>query len=293
MNRRGFSLIELLVVIAIIAILLALTLAGVQKVRESANRLKCQNNLKQIVLGLVHHDDAKGHLPPGIYDPDGDSPFASVGWQVGLLPYVEQKAVYDRAITDFERTKNYAAMPQHAGLGTFIATYACPSDGRISGPVRPQRHTFTVGTTGYLGSCGLRCTKPDGVLFPDSKISLRDVSDGLSNTIFVGERPPSVDFELGWWYAGQGQLKTGSAEMILGVRERYFGGEYAGCAPVNEYGPGKFSDGCHAFHFWSPHAGGAWFAFGDGSVRFLAFSANPIMPALASRAGGDTVAVPD
>src|SRR5262249_30065952 len=121
-----------------------------------------------------------------------------------------------------------------------------------------------------------------------------EATDGTSHTLLVGERPPSADLDLGWWYAGWGQAQNGDAEFLLGTRTRCYNRDAATC-PEGPYHftPGKFSNPCDAFHFWSPHTGGAHFAFADGSVRFLKYSADEIMPALATRAGGESVAVPE
>jgi prepilin-type processing-associated H-X9-DG protein len=110
----------------------------------------------------------------------------------------------------------------------------------------------------------------------------------------VGERPPSADQRLGWWYAGVGQDLNGSAEMVLGVLERNFGTWSAVCPPGPfSFGPGRANEQCDAFHFWNLHIGGANFLFADGSVHFLPYSAAPIMPALATRAGGEVAGMPD
>lgn len=132
------------------------------------------------------------------------------------------------------------------------------------------------------------------MLFQDSAVRFGDVSDGLSNTLLLGERPPSADLQLGWWYAGTGQLNTGSGEMILGVRDHnllpVMSGSPCGPGAWPFQGAGGFSDPCGTFHFWSPHGGGANFAGCDGSVRFVQYSANDLLPALASRAGGEPAA---
>ncbi len=124
---------------------------------------------------------------------------------------------------------------------------------------------------------------------------LGDITDGTSHTLMAGERPPSSDNSLGWWYAGTGQSQDGSADMVLGVNERCVSPTYISQCPPGPYafGPGRSSNPCDAFHYWSLHFGGAHFLFADGSVHFLAYAAAPLMPALATRSGGEAVSPPD
>ena len=290
--RTAYTLIELLVVISIVAILISILLPAVQKVRESAARLKCQNNLKQIGLGLHSYHDTMQTLPSGCSYRNGASDQPHMTWMTRLLPYLEQSALWEQAVAAFKREPFFEAGPHLPILGTVVNWYSCPSDPRS---VRPSDHVqFKAGLTSYLGVGGVDYRTHDGMLYLDSNTQLTGVSDGTSQTILVGERPPNRDENLGWWYAGWGQSKDGSADSVLGAQELKVGAIYRRC-PSGPYAfrAGRISDPCDAFHFWSLHPGGANFVFADGSVRFLSYSANAILPALSTRAGGESVAIPD
>jgi prepilin-type processing-associated H-X9-DG protein len=177
-----------------------------------------------------------------------------------------------------------------------VPVLACPADPRVPGPGQAQISKEWIAFTSYLGVSGRDYASLDGVLYRDSRVSLNDVSDGTSNTLILGERPPSANLQYGWWYAGIGQAWTGSADLILGVREQNLLAVTQGspCGPgAYPYSEGSFNDPCAMFHFWSPHGGGANFAFADGSVRFLSYAAAALMPAIASRAGGEAVSQAD
>ena len=111
----------------------------------------------------------------------------------------------------------------------------------------------------------------------------------------VGERPSSPHLDFGWWYAGWGQMKTGSCDSVLGVHEINTSPFLDTiCRPgASTFGPGALNNTCDMFHFWSLHPGGANFLFADGSARFLAYSAAPVLPVLATRAGGEVAELPN
>jgi len=288
--RRAFSLIELLTVIAIIAVLTALLLPAVQNARNSALRTHCSNNLRQIGLALHQYHDTFRVFPPGISVDGGMSLQPFVSWNARILPFLEQEELWREVQHAFEQDRDFLHVPPHNHRATVVPVFSCPSDDRTlqSSTMLPGA---TVAFTSYLGIEGASLEHKNGILYLDSRIRLADITDGSSNTLIVGERPPSADERFGWWYAGWGQNREGSAEMVLGMTELNISASTCWEGPYN-YGPGRIDNQCDCFHFWSLHAGGANFAFADGSVRLLTYEATPVMPALASRAGGETVAFP-
>ncbi|MCI0640895.1 MAG: DUF1559 domain-containing protein [Gemmataceae bacterium] len=285
-SRRAFSLIELLVVIAIIGILVSLTLPAVQKVRGAASRSICQNNLKQIALALHGYHDAFRHFPPGVSSPTQDPAFPYLSWNARLLPYLEQKPLSEQIRLAFAVDRDFRRIPPHLHRETVVPVFSCPSDPR--GLASSTKLGFQVAFTSYLGVQGLNLFDASGMLFLDSKTKIANVFDGTSNTLIVGERPHSSDERYGWWYAGWGQNKDGSGEMILGVREKNVAEPTCWSGPY-AFGRGGIHNLCDVFHFWSLHDGGALFLFADGSVRFLMYQADSILPALSSRAGGEVI----
>ena len=126
-------------------------------------------------------------------------------------------------------------------------------------------------------------------------ISIPAISDGTSNTLMVGERPPGTDLVFGWWFAGAGFDAAGASDVIQGVREQAppdLTG-YPNC-PIGPYHfqAGNINNQCDQFRFWSFHSGGSNFVLGDGSVRFISYGANDLMPALSTRAGGEVATLP-
>ena len=292
-RRAAFTLIELLVVIAIIVVLLGLLLPAVQKVRAAADRIKCTNNLKQIGLALHLYHNSTSSLPPGITSRSRGEPWPRMTWLTRLLPYLEQESVWQATVATYQREPSPFLNPPHLGFSTPIQMFGCPTDLRTT-VVDYTHQGRRPALTSYVGVLGAAYDRTEGVLYRDSRVRLTDVTDGSSNTLMAGERPPSADRWYGWWYAGFGQIGTGSADMLLGVRERNRGGAYVTHCPRGPYQfqPGRVDEQCDLFHFWSLHSGGAHFLFADGSAKFLSYSANAVLPALATRAGGEVVELP-
>jgi prepilin-type N-terminal cleavage/methylation domain-containing protein/prepilin-type processing-associated H-X9-DG protein len=286
------TLVELLVVMAIIGVLLALILPAVQRVRAAALRAQCLNNLRQLGLALHEYHDSQGTLPTGVVNRSPKSQYPLLGWEARLLPYLEKDALWQQIERAYQIDRSPFHNPPHTALDMVLSHFVCPADDRVL--VTQTSHGYRVAFTSYLGVEGIDQRSKDGVLFVDSSIRFAAVVDGLSNTIVVGERPPSADLFYGWWYAGRGQDGSGSCDMVLGVRETNVrGNQFWGC-PVGPYHfqAGQRDNQCDQFHFWSLHPGGAHFVFGDGSVRFLTYDADSLLPALATRAGGEVTSVP-
>jgi prepilin-type N-terminal cleavage/methylation domain-containing protein/prepilin-type processing-associated H-X9-DG protein len=282
--RQGFTLIELLVVIAIIAILIGLLLPAVQKVREASARAQCQNNLKQIGLALHGYHDAYKHLPAprGTHTPT--QLFTEFrGWMCEILPFIE----HDNLAAAMYTNPWYLGF--FATFNTPVPTFLCPSDPRDLTHVPSGNGALTsyLGVTGSDTSAAAQIGGPTNGVFNVSTtgIRLRDITDGTSNTLMVGERPPSADLNLGWWGASD-------FDCLLSTRQQYgdiFGA--GGCVLPGLFAPGSLSGPCNGDdnHFWSFHGGGGNWVLADGSVRFLPYSASALTIPLASRNGGEAV----
>jgi prepilin-type N-terminal cleavage/methylation domain-containing protein/prepilin-type processing-associated H-X9-DG protein len=309
--RPGFTLIELLVVIAIIAVLIGLLLSAVQKVRGAAARIACANNLKQMGLALHQYHDTEGKFPPAhntFERPDGNPPgyrpFWS--WMARIMPHYEQDNLY-RVADAWARQQPWndgqlrwwpwggywldPPTPANPAVGTPVKMWQCPADDRstLTGRIPFGSGSQPVAVTSYLGVAGLSGTASgrEGMLAFDRTVRIADVLDGTSNTVMVGERPPSPNLMWGWWFAGSGYLDTGVGDVVLGVREYEFTA-WRGCPPseVGFHAKGR-DPNCEWVHFYSRHTGGGNWVMADGSVRFLSYSADGVMPALATRAGGE------
>jgi prepilin-type processing-associated H-X9-DG protein len=283
----------LLVVGAIVAVLIGLSLAAVQQAREQAARLQCQGNLHNIGVALLSYQSSAGAFPPAF----STQPPRYLSWMGRLLPYADQGALARQSADAYAADPWPWDEPPHPA-DSVVALFACPSDPRVLQAAAPKGVSvlgesgeldLRVGLTSYLGVSGTDLRARDGMFYVDSFVRPTDIHDGASHTLLVGERPPSPDFNHGWWYAAPGQGLTGSADVVLGARE--WNVTLARPCPAGPYrfGPGRLTDPCDQFHFWSLHRGGANFLMADGSVRFLSYSAADLLPALATRSGGEVV----
>lgn len=337
-KQNGFTLVELLVVIAIIGVLVALLLPAVQAARESARRMGCSNNLKNIGLACLNYEQANKHLPitvnrrpsfeergingerlgpPGglLATANGGPGYSGKGWIVDILPHIEQQAMYDGMKPGFKG--DWSVHPTFGGTGMGqkslrsymsqqLPTLTCPSDESA----KPSTKLYwwegvEVATTSYKGCIGdsllTSVSEPPGLTEPTpfpglgspnchntaecngliyrntyfKPITLKSVTDGLSNTILAGEGVVSQDYHSAAYFS-DGDWAT------CGIPLNYF------IIPEDENQ--IISRWYEARGYKSYHAGGAQFVMGDGSVHYLPENIDSLVyRGLATRNVGESV----
>jgi prepilin-type N-terminal cleavage/methylation domain-containing protein/prepilin-type processing-associated H-X9-DG protein len=310
-SRHGFTLVELLAVIAIIAVLIALLLPAVQKVREAANRMACANNLKNLGLALHHYENTHSRFPPGGVDrpfPEaGVTTRTTHGWGTFILPFIEQESLASR----YDWDKSHSALENQPVAETQLRIFQCPS-------AAEQDRFMTFGTwaaNGTRGACtdyaavlgvspeladmGLidRVGLYEGVMPFNRMVRHSEITDGTSNTILVTEcagRPrhwrvgrngpePTQEHHVG------GGPWTGWTNGLEIQGSPFDGGSLV--VTQTKGAPGPCALNCtNQWEVYSFHPGGANAVFADGSLHFLkADMSIRVLASLATRAGGEVV----
>jgi prepilin-type N-terminal cleavage/methylation domain-containing protein len=359
---QGFTLVELLVVIAIIGVLVALLLPAVQAAREAARRSDCSNKLKQIALALHNFHDVNNSFPPGMVDDDTNC----MGWGVAILPYLEQKPLYDNIDRFFQAATPTGSNPRaimllkteaaHPNLDSWVTgtqdkqpwrndntlgvraftqtiqpSFLCPSS------AFPKQDDDRYGTSSYVGNMGNevqaftgwacgnnpRNDRQNGYLLHDGNntrtlaMDMSAIIDGTSNTLMVGEVGPS--YGVSHSQINGANFPVWSGGNNDGGCRAYFMGSHLRCVdvrfPINFRIPlgvrssnpntaavvttiptsGTGPAGVHYsdLSFGSYHPGGAQFAVGDGSVKFIAQTINLLTyRALGGRNDGTPAQIP-
>ena len=305
--RGGFTLIELLVVIAIIAVLIALLLPAVQQARKAARRLQCKNHLKQIGLALHNYHDVYRVFPKGGYGGvlnanSPSSPYRTLSWGAAILPQLEQGPLFDSIDPD----RWYLDPVNHTAGQTSLSVYRCPSN-PTSDSHKPNgdepNSTVLFARNDYGGNYGERgirchpafnCRNDYGSsggaasyrgMFPllsAPSVGIKDVTDGTTNTILIGEAPDALH---GIWIGHKNVF-----DQCAPINTRYSTtSPWMSCrASATSPNLGRVCDYGQEFH--SYHTGGAQFLLVDGSARFVAETIeHTILAALLSRSGGEAI----
>lgn len=290
-RRSGFTLIELLVVIAIISILISLLLPAVQKVREAAAAIQCTNNLKQIGIAIHAYHDVKKSLPPGGGGPDNPAKRTFYfSWTYHILPYIDQGNLYNLTqgvdpLTDISTLTNGSTILNKFDT-TPIPIYYCPSRRQVQ-----LYHGDAVcdygGNRGTNGSDGTIVVNNNTSY---SRVNFRSITDGLSNTLLVGERRINFAHITGGdCYDNEPALRPASdGDVLRGAQ--CVGGSGAQCTGGTWLTPGLdihdstsaaatgncgFFGGQGWLQFGSSHPSGMLGLLSDGSVRRFGYGVDP------------------
>jgi prepilin-type N-terminal cleavage/methylation domain-containing protein/prepilin-type processing-associated H-X9-DG protein len=291
-SRPGFTLVELLVSIAIIGLLVALLLPAVQAAREAARRMQCTNNLKQLGVAMQLFHDARGYFPSayesnagssmGMPDPQTRDRGPGWAWGMQILPYAEEQSLYETFDTTRACWDPVNAEPARTQLSMFL----CPSASELEEPFRVRNENgdvmATFGRSCYVANVGQE--EPwgrtlddyrdivDGPLYRNSRTRAKDITDGLSRTVFLGEHHPVLSSKT-WVGVVPGAMVcpterfAHSACDFAATLVQVHSGPAATEVPPAIHPPN--SPLCHVCQMYAEHPGGCNVLMGDGSVRFI------------------------
>ena len=307
LRRSGFTLVELLVVIAIIGVLVALLLPAVQSARESARRTQCTNNLRQIGIAMHNFHDTYNCLPPGAVNSSTKAPALKFnitggklhGWAVFIYPYIEQKNLYDRYRWDV----NWYDTANQLVRENYVQAFICPStpiprrlDSATTSSVAWKAFASDYGVNNGVDNTNLNPlgliepgtnAVPIGVMRVDELDRFSEITDGLSNTMWICEdagRPTLY------------QARTRTATRTSGASAIDLDNEYIlhGYNAAGTTNPGPYHmNVTNNNEMYGFHPNGVMVSIGDGSVRFLPnTTAFRVIAAMITRGGGETVSPP-
>jgi prepilin-type N-terminal cleavage/methylation domain-containing protein len=297
----GFTLVELLVVIAIIAMLVSALVPAVQAMRSTARRAQCRNQLLQLVMAAQNYEMAHEHFPAGVTDP-APGPIRNVAqghhhaWIISLLPYLDEANVHRRI--DFDAGV-YDPGNQEV-RAHMIPKLICPADWDSRTDAQSSYAACHHGQEAPIDSTNR------GVFFLNSQIMIDDVRDGLSQTIFLGEKLIDVD-DLGWMSGTRATLRNTGTPVNLGRGLRELAGDVNEQDPEDTTQPQQVSGGeedprssvtvetqLAVGGFSSSHQGGAHVAFGDGRIQYMDPQIDPrVYELLGDRDDGTLLRVED
>ncbi|HWA97083.1 MAG TPA: DUF1559 domain-containing protein [Pirellulales bacterium] len=278
-----------MVVLAIIGILVAVLIPAVQSARAAARRMHCANNMKQLGLAVLNYYETYQRFP--LFG------FEQTGWTCAILPFLESANLY---ATTFKRTGRDSG----PWVGTPVPAFLCPEHPNSSGQSNSTIYADfgTRGLTNYLGVAGRRWAdryKGDGdtgVLGAwvnnNKGVALNMITDGTSNTLLMGERPPgpSETGDWGWWAGRNDWDIIMYPTVLMADTPPSRISAYKGCTYPAIYAAGRLESGCDQDHFWSLHSGGGNWTMADGSVHFLPYETSPaVLDEMSTRSGAEVV----
>ena len=302
-RRKAFTLVELVTVIIIVAVLVALLLPAIQQARDSSRGTLCRNNFKQLSWAIQNYHDVFGCFPAGI-DYSGDDQFPVLwSWRVALLPYLDQKLLYDELNLRYgiRDSKNQELLTRpmpffYCPMDPYIGKTKVINDGATAGTWGTASYFGVSGNWGLITAGNGNLLSPDqcsnlndkfslgtrsGVLYENSWVQIRDITDGTSSTLMIGERGIPKTQDSGW-FSGPGLANAcpgGWTDAVLPFVDNF---GLSGLGPTN-------ANQSQSHRWWSNHeAGGVFFASCDGSVKFYSYETDAkVMNSLSTRSGGE------